>query len=90
MKWMRLFSSEPAPIVGQNLLDTLCGRLEKLMSFEPDQRDLVMLQHKFVIAWPDGTKVTLCFLSTHSKLMFLCSWNRIGDLNLNTRIVWSA
>ena len=55
---MEILSSEQAPIVGQNLLDTLCGRLEKLMRFEPGQRDLVMLQHKFVIAWPDGTKVT--------------------------------
>ena len=72
MKWMGLFSSELALIVGRNLLDTLCGRLEKLMSFEPGKRDLVMLQHKFVAAWPDGTKVNLHLLSTQSKTILPC------------------
>jgi saccharopine dehydrogenase (NADP+, L-glutamate forming) len=57
MKWMGLFSSEPATIVGGKLLDTLCAQLEKLMSFGPGERDLVMLQHKFVVEWSHGTKV---------------------------------
>jgi hypothetical protein len=54
---MGLFSSDTATIVGGNLLDTLCARLEKLMSFGPGERDLVMLQHKFVVEWLDGKKV---------------------------------
>jgi len=50
LRWFGLFSSEEdAPVVGGNLLDTLCGRLEKLLSYQPGERDLVMLQHKFVI-----------------------------------------
>jgi saccharopine dehydrogenase (NADP+, L-glutamate forming) len=57
MRWMGLLSSEPATIVGGTLLDTLCAQLEKLMSFGPGERDLVMLQHKFVIEWSDGKKV---------------------------------
>jgi saccharopine dehydrogenase (NADP+, L-glutamate forming) len=57
MRWMGLFSSETATIVGGNLLDTLCARLEKLMSFGPGERDLIMLQHKFVVEWSDGKKV---------------------------------
>jgi hypothetical protein len=43
--------------VGGDLLDTLCARLEKLMSFGPGERDLIMLQHKFVVEWSDGKKV---------------------------------
>ncbi|KAL9044187.1 MAG: hypothetical protein Q9214_002655, partial [Letrouitia sp. 1 TL-2023] len=51
MKWMGILSSEKATVAGGNLLDTLCARLEKLMSFQPGERDLVMLQHKFGIEW---------------------------------------
>jgi saccharopine dehydrogenase (NADP+, L-glutamate forming) len=57
MRWMGLFSSETATIAGGNLLDTLCARLEKLMSFGPGERVLIMLQHKFVVEWSDGKKV---------------------------------
>ncbi|KAL9126860.1 MAG: hypothetical protein Q9217_004156 [Psora testacea] len=59
MKWMGILSSEKATIAGENLLDTLCARLEKLMSFKPGEKDLVMLQHKFVVEWPNGQKETM-------------------------------
>lgn len=62
MRTFGLFSSEKATIRGGNLLDTLCGQLEKLLSFQPGERDLVMLQHKFVVEWKDGKKDT--FTST--------------------------
>ena len=58
MRYFGLFSSEKATIRGGNLLDTLCGQLEKLLSFQPGERDLVMLQHKFVVEWKDGNKVS--------------------------------
>lgn len=57
MRWFGLFSSEKASIRGGNLLDTLCGKLEELLSFQPGERDLVMLQHKFVVEWADGKRV---------------------------------
>ena len=41
-----------------NLLDTLCARLETLMAYAPGERDLVMLQHKFVVEYPDGKQVS--------------------------------
>ncbi len=56
---MGILSSSKALIVGGNLLDTLCAQLEKLMSFKPGERDLVMLQHKSVIEWADGQVVSL-------------------------------
>lgn len=57
MRYFGLFSSEEATIRGCNLLDTLCGQLETLLSFQPGERDLVMLQHKFVVEWEDGKRV---------------------------------
>ena len=58
MKWIGIFSSEPAKIIDNTLLDTLCKQLEKLMSFKEGERDLVMLQHKFVVEWSDGKQET--------------------------------
>jgi hypothetical protein len=59
MRWIGLFSSEKAVVRGGNLLDTLCARLETLMRYEQGERDLVMLQHKFVVEWKDGSEVRL-------------------------------
>jgi saccharopine dehydrogenase (NADP+, L-glutamate forming) len=58
LEWIGLFSSDPAPVRG-NLLDTLCAQLEKLMSYQPGERDLVMLQHKFLVEWKDGKTDTI-------------------------------
>jgi saccharopine dehydrogenase (NADP+, L-glutamate forming) len=64
LRWMGLFSDEPVCTHG-NLLDTLSSQLEKLcryLSFQPGERDLVMLQHKFVVKWKDGSEVSVCLL----------------------------
>lgn len=60
LRWIGLFSSEKVTPRGGNLLDTLCARLESLMKYEPGERDLVMLQHKFVVEWKDGKRV--CYI----------------------------
>lgn len=57
LRWVGLFSSEIVKPRGGNLLDTLCAQLETLMKYEPGERDLVMLQHKFVVEWEDGREV---------------------------------
>lgn len=46
--WIGLFSDEPAS-VNSNLLDTFSTHLDKVSKFGPDERALVMLQHKFVV-----------------------------------------
>jgi saccharopine dehydrogenase (NADP+, L-glutamate forming) len=56
---MGLFSDKEPATVHENLLDTLSAQLEKFCSFQPGERDLVMLQHKFVVAWKDGSTVRL-------------------------------
>lgn len=58
LKWIGFFSSDPLVVRGANLLDTLCARLEVLMKYEEGERDLVMLQHKFVVEWEDGREVS--------------------------------
>lgn len=75
MRTFGLFSSEKATIRGGNLLDTLCGQLEKLLSFQPGERDLVMLQHKFVVEWKDGKKVSdaPCWMNLRSGAISLGS-----------------
>ncbi|KAF7295172.1 Saccharopine dehydrogenase [Mycena indigotica] len=59
LRWIGLFSAEKVVIRSGNLLDTLCARLEGLMKYEAGERDLVMLQHKFIVEWADGSKQTL-------------------------------
>lgn len=59
LRWIGLFSSEKVNPRGGNLLDTLCARLEGLMKYEQGERDLVMLQHKFVVEWKDGKQETI-------------------------------
>jgi hypothetical protein len=53
-----LFSNAPATIKDGNVFDTLCHQLAQLLTFKPGERDLVMLQHKFVVEWSDGSKVS--------------------------------
>ncbi|KAH9940142.1 saccharopine dehydrogenase [Epithele typhae] len=59
MKWIGLFSGEKATVRDGTLLDTLCAQLETLMAYAPGERDLIMLQHKFVVEWADGKTDTL-------------------------------
>ena len=58
-RWIGFFSSEKVQQRAGNLLDTLCARLEGLMKYEAGERDLVMLQHKFVVEWQDEKIVRL-------------------------------
>jgi spermidine synthase len=58
LRWIGAFSDELAQLRAGNLLDTLCARLEVLMKYDVGERDLVMLQHKFVVEWADGIEVS--------------------------------
>ncbi|EQL02032.1 saccharopine dehydrogenase [Ophiocordyceps sinensis CO18] len=54
-----LLSPAPATIKDGNVLDTLCQQLTQLLSYKPRERDLVILQHKFVVEWESGKRDTL-------------------------------
>ncbi|PYH84330.1 saccharopine dehydrogenase [Aspergillus uvarum CBS 121591] len=57
LRWIGLFSDEATSPRG-NPLDTLCATLEQKMQYAEDERDLVMLQHRFEIEHKDGSKET--------------------------------
>jgi saccharopine dehydrogenase (NADP+, L-glutamate forming) len=57
LRWIGIFSDEAITPRG-NPLDTLCATLEKKMQFEDDERDFVMLQHKFEIEHANGQRET--------------------------------
>lgn len=59
MRWIGMFSEEKIKPRQGNLLDTLCAQLEALMQYEEGERDLVMLQHKFIVEWADGKTDTI-------------------------------
>ncbi|CAG5188498.1 uncharacterized protein ALTATR162_LOCUS11969 [Alternaria atra] len=62
LRWIGLISDEQIEPRG-NPLDTLCATLEKKMQYENDERDMVMLQHRFEIENKDGSKsVRTCTL----------------------------
>jgi len=56
LRWLGLFGDEKITPRG-NPLDTLCAVLEQKMQYEENERDLVMLQHRFEIENKDGSKV---------------------------------
>jgi saccharopine dehydrogenase (NADP+, L-glutamate forming) len=56
MKWIGLFSDTPI-IPRGNPLDTLCATLEEKMQYEEGERDMCILQHKFIAEYKDGKKV---------------------------------
>ncbi|KAG8629531.1 hypothetical protein KVT40_003396 [Elsinoe batatas] len=58
LRQLGLLSHEIVPVKDDTLLDTLCAQLEKRLSFLPGERDLVILQHKFVIEKADGSAET--------------------------------
>ena len=46
LRWVGVFSDEKIQ-PRKTPLDTLCAVLESRCAYEPDERDMVMLQHKF-------------------------------------------
>ena len=62
LKWIGVFSSGKAPVRAGTTLDTLCAELEKRLMYQAEERDMVMLQHKFVIEWKDGSKASSYYL----------------------------
>ncbi|KAJ3323891.1 saccharopine dehydrogenase (NADP+, L-glutamate-forming) [Blyttiomyces sp. JEL0837] len=55
MKWLGMFSEKPVTLRG-TMLDCLCATLEEKMMYGPDERDMVMLQHRFEVETAAGKK----------------------------------
>lgn len=73
LRWIGLFSQEKVTPRAGNLLDTLCAQLETLMKYDAGERDLIMLQHKFIVEWKDGKTVRFSTLRVATRnLLVMC------------------
>jgi saccharopine dehydrogenase (NADP+, L-glutamate forming) len=97
MRWLSLFSSSPAPITAKNLLDTLCIHLSTVLLYAPGERDLVVLQHKFVVEWQNGDTVchppspfTLTCANVQIKETFTSTLELLGNPTGYSAMAWSV
>jgi len=51
-----LLSADEAVPAAPTVLDALCRQLEAKLQYGGGERDMVLLSHQFVAAWPDGTE----------------------------------
>lgn len=84
-RWMDLLS-DTKPSVKESLLDTLAAHLQSKISFRTGERDLVMLQHKFVIEWADGKTVSFLLDAIFRRWLNL----RAGNAHFHTGAVWRS
>ncbi len=52
MAWLGLFGSDPIPAGKTSLLDILARRLEEKLVYAEGQRDMIVLQHRFLAEYP--------------------------------------
>lgn len=55
MERLGLLGHEVVP-KAPTILDALCKQLEKKLQYGPNERDMVLLSHEFIAAWPDGSE----------------------------------
>jgi len=54
LEWLDLLSDEPLPVQKGSVFDVLLAQMRKKMSYEDNERDMVVLQDEFVAEYPDG------------------------------------
>ena len=64
MRWLGLFSTDRLERKG-TLIDTLAHAMVQKMAYKDGERDMIMLQHTFVLEKPDGTQARP---KTHPRL----------------------
>lgn len=53
-EWLSLLSDEPVPVEKGGAIDILAARMIEKMSLEEGERDMIVLQHTFEAAYPEG------------------------------------
>lgn len=56
LEWLGVFEDEPLPLTKGGNVDVMAGRMRERCSFGPDERDMIVLQHEFVIEPPKGVR----------------------------------
>jgi saccharopine dehydrogenase-like NADP-dependent oxidoreductase len=53
-EWLGLFGNDPLPITGRptTALDVLAARMEQKMCYQPGERDMLVMMHKFIARFP--------------------------------------
>jgi saccharopine dehydrogenase (NADP+, L-glutamate forming)/spermidine synthase len=54
LEWLGLYADRPLPSGARNGLEVMAGLMSERMSYGPGERDMVVLQHRFTSADPDG------------------------------------
>ncbi len=54
LEWLGLLSREPLPALLGSPLDVLTSRMVDKLSYEPGERDMIVLQHEFVVRTPES------------------------------------
>jgi len=57
--WLGLTSSDPLPKEATTYLDVLAQRMLSKMQYAPGERDMLVMQHEFVVRYDDRTEKTL-------------------------------
>ena len=55
-EWLGLMSDAPVPVDKGGAIDILAARMIEKMSFEEGERDMIILQHTFEAAYPEGRR----------------------------------
>jgi saccharopine dehydrogenase (NADP+, L-glutamate forming) len=56
LEWLGLFSEEPLPLQKGSALDIMGARMTGRLAYADGERDMIILQHEFVAAYPDAGK----------------------------------
>jgi saccharopine dehydrogenase-like NADP-dependent oxidoreductase len=57
--WLGLVSDDPLPKEATTYLDVLAQRMLSKMQYAPGERDMLVMQHEFVVRYADRTEKTL-------------------------------
>jgi saccharopine dehydrogenase (NADP+, L-glutamate forming) len=53
LAWLSFFSDDPLPAGKNAPIDILAARMESKMAYRPGERDMLVMQHEFIAAYPD-------------------------------------
>ena len=56
LEWLGLFSDDHLPISKGTAMDILGAKMLEKLQYEEGERDMIILQHEFIAAYPEGKK----------------------------------
>jgi saccharopine dehydrogenase (NADP+, L-glutamate forming) len=56
LAWLGLLGDDPLPVGARAPIDILTARMLERMSYAPGERDMLVLQHEFLAAYPDRSE----------------------------------